>query len=72
MASKNTAQPARRWLTQLEAAEHIGVTDRTIRNMIARGELTGRRIGKSRMIRIDAHELDELLRPIPTAAGNAS
>lgn len=60
----------RRWLTQLEAAERIGVTDRTIRNMIARGELKGRRIGQSRMIRIDAQELDALLRPIPAASSS--
>lgn len=69
MASKTTHIP-RRWLTQLEAAEHLGVTDRTIRNMIARGELVGRRIGSSRMIRIDAQELDALLRPIPAARGD--
>lgn len=69
MASKTTTPPARRWLTQLEAAERIGVTDRTIRNMIRRGELTGRRVGSTRMIRVDAKELDALLRPIPTASG---
>jgi excisionase family DNA binding protein len=63
--------PTRRWLTLAEAAERIGVTDRTIRNMIRRGEITGRRIGSTRMIRIDAHELDALLRPIPTAGGGA-
>lgn len=60
----------RRWLTQLEAAEYLGVTDRTIRNFISRGELTGRRIGASRMIRVDRADLDALLRPIPATDGD--
>lgn len=62
----------RRWLTQAEAAERLGVTDRTIRNLISRGDLRGYRLGKSRTIRIDVHELDAVLRPIPTAGGDAA
>lgn len=61
---------ARRWLSQAEAAEYIGVTDRTIRNYIARGDLAGHRVRGSRLIRIDRQELDALLRPIPTAGGH--
>lgn len=61
----------RRWLSQAEAAEYIGVTDRTIRNYIARGTLKAHRIRGARFIRIDREELDSLLAPIPTvgAAG---
>jgi excisionase family DNA binding protein len=36
------------WLSQAEAAEYLGVTDRTIRNYIARGNLRGSRIKGSR------------------------
>lgn len=66
MAS-DTISTNRRWLTQAEAAEFLGVTDRTIRNLISSGQLQARRIGNSRMIRIDRADLDALLRPIPTA-----
>jgi excisionase family DNA binding protein len=52
-------------MTQQQAAEHLGVTDRTIRNLIARGELTGYRLGK-RTVRVDFADVEALLRPIPT------
>lgn len=61
--------PARRWLSQAQAAEYLGVTDRTIRNYIARGDLRGHRLRGSRLVRIDRYDLDKLLRPIPTADG---
>lgn len=60
--------PARRWLTQAEAADYLGVTDRTIRNYIASGRLSGYRLGR-RAVRVDARELDQILRRIPTAGG---
>jgi len=59
--------PTRRWFTQAEAADYYGVTDRTIRNMIRRGDLKGYRLGRSRMIRLDRQELERLVRAIPTA-----
>lgn len=59
--------PTRRWFTQAEAADYYGVTDRTIRNMIRRGELRGYRLGRSRMVRLDRQELEKLVRPIPAA-----
>lgn len=62
----------RRWLSQAEAAEYLGVSDRTIRNYISRGALTGRRVRGSRLIRIDLTELDAMLREIPTAGGDAA
>jgi excisionase family DNA binding protein len=59
--------PLKRWLNQAEAAEYLGVTDRTIRNYIRTGALTGRRLPGSRLIRLDRHELDAALRPVPSA-----
>lgn len=55
-----------RYVTQSAAAEYLNVTDRTIRNLIARGDLTGYRLG-ARAIRVDRAELDALLTPIPSA-----
>lgn len=65
-----TAQKLARphYVTLATAAEYLSVTERTIRNYIARGELTGYRIG-SRAIRVDQRELENLLTPIPTVAG---
>ncbi len=60
---------ARRWLSQQEAAEYLGVTDRTVRNYISRGTLPGHRVRGARLVRIDRADLDALLRPIPTANG---
>lgn len=58
-----------RWFSQVEAAEYIGVTDRTIRNYIVRGLLPAHRVRGSRLIRINQADLDALLRPIPSAKG---
>ena len=55
------------WLSQAEAAEYLGVTDRTIRNYIARGNLRGSRIKGSRLVRIKRADLEALLRPIQSA-----
>lgn len=55
-----------RFMTQQSAAEYADCTVRTIRNFIARGDLTGYRLG-TRSIRVDRAELDALLTPIPTA-----
>ncbi len=57
------------WLSKAEAAEHIGVAERTIRKYIADGVLPARRIQGSRLIRINRQDLENLLRPIPTANG---
>lgn len=54
-------------LTLQEAAEHLKVTPRTIRNLISDGELPARRIGKSRMLRVQASALDGLLTDVRTA-----
>lgn len=59
----------RRWLSQQEAADYLGVTDRTIRSYIRSGALTGRRLPGSRLIRLDRHELDSALKPVPSIKG---
>lgn len=58
----------RRWLSQAEAAEQLGITDRTLRRMIAAGDLPAYKLGK-RLTRIDQDDLDNCLRRIPTAGG---
>ncbi|MGO9102225.1 MAG: excisionase family DNA-binding protein [Mycobacterium sp.] len=57
---------ARRYITIAEAAEYLQISDRTVRRLIADGELTGYRMGKSRrVIRLDFNEIDEeLMRPL--------
>ena len=57
-------------VSQAQAAEYLGVTDRTIHNYIARGELTGYRMGP-RLVRVDLNELDAMLQPIPTVGGDS-
>lgn len=65
MPSRNL--PPSPWLSQAEAAEYLGVTDRTIRNYVARGDLPAARVRGSRLIRIAQSDLDALLGPIPSA-----
>lgn len=60
-----------RWLSQQEAAEYLGVTQRTIRAYIADGRLRGHRVRGSRLVRIDRADLDAMLSPIPTTGGAA-
>lgn len=57
----------RRWLSQAEVADYLGVTTRTVRRYIALGLLPASRIRGSRLIRIDLADADALLRPIPAA-----
>jgi excisionase family DNA binding protein len=57
----------RRYVKPIEAAEYLGVTDRTIRQMIADGRLTGYRSGP-RLVRIDLNELDAAMKPFGGAA----
>lgn len=52
----------RRYVKQSEAAEYLGVTVRTIRQMIADGRLTGYRSG-TRLVRVDLNEIDSAMQP---------
>ena len=56
----------RRYISIAEAAEYLNVSNRTVRRLIADGELTGYRAGKSRrLIRVDLDEIDsQLMQPI--------
>lgn len=54
-------------ITQQQAAEHLGVTDRTVRQMIADGRLRGYRVGP-RLIRLRLDEVESALQPIGGAA----
>lgn len=62
--------PHKRFVTLADAADFLSVTERTVRNYIARGQLTGYRLG-ARTIRVDVRELETLATPIPTVAGGA-
>lgn len=64
-------QKARRWAPPSTAAEYLQVSPKTLRRMIAAGEVSAYRL-RSRAIRLDLDELDQLLRPIPTAGGDAA
>jgi excisionase family DNA binding protein len=48
-----------------DAAERLAVNPRTIRRMIARGDLTGYRFG-AKALRLDQAEVDAAMTPIPT------
>ena len=52
----------RRYVSIAEAAEYLGVTTRTIRQMIADGRLTGYRSG-TRLVRLDINEVDAAMTP---------
>jgi excisionase family DNA binding protein len=52
----------RRYVKLAEAAEYLQVTDRTIRQMISDGRLTGYACGK-RLVRVDLNEVDAAMVP---------
>lgn len=56
-----------RYATLAEAAEYLGANERTIRNLISRGQITGFRLGR-KLIRVNLDELDDAMEIIPTAA----
>ncbi|UHJ55719.1 excisionase family DNA-binding protein [Mycolicibacterium fortuitum] len=63
----NRAERRRRYVSPQVAADYLGVTDRTIRQMIADGRLTGYRSGK-RLVRLDLNEIDAAMQPFGGAA----
>lgn len=58
---------ARRWASLKEAGDYIGVTDRTIRQMIMDGKICGYR-SNARLIRVDLNEIDAAMQPFGGAA----
>jgi excisionase family DNA binding protein len=57
----------RRYVKIGDAADYLQVTDRTIRQMIADGRLTGYRSG-TRLVRVDLNEIDAAMQPYGGAA----
>ena len=58
----------RHFETLPEAAARLRCHPRTLRRRIAAGELVGYRLGGSPLVRLDAAEVDALLRPIPAVS----
>lgn len=65
-ASPGSTTVTQRYCTVAEAAAYIGSSTKFVRALIARGDLTGYRIG-SRSLRVDLRELDAAMTPIPSA-----
>jgi excisionase family DNA binding protein len=61
---------AHKSITIDEAARRLDVCSRTVRRYVADGRLTGYRLGPY-LIRLDADEVDALLRPMPNARRSA-
>jgi excisionase family DNA binding protein len=57
------ASSGRRWVTIQDVAEHLGVTTKTVRTMIADGRLRAYRNGVS-VIRLDMNEVDDAMEPM--------
>jgi len=49
------------------AAAYLGCSPRTVRRMVASGQIAGYRLNK-RLLRVDLNELDAALRPVPAVA----
>jgi excisionase family DNA binding protein len=56
------------YLSINETADYLGITSRTVRQMISDGRLVGRRLG-ARVIRLRREEIDAAMRPF---GGNAA
>lgn len=65
MATKTTTTiTPRRYATLEQSAEYLVCSQRHVRDMIARGEITGYRMG-SKSVRVDLAEIDAVLTTIP-------
>ncbi len=65
------SRTGRQLMTVAEAAEYWRVDHKTIRRMIARGDLPAYRIGAGRLLRIDRTDLERATRRIPSAGDAA-
>jgi excisionase family DNA binding protein len=62
MKSELSTQRPRHYVSLKAAAEYLGVTDRTIRQMITDGRLIGYRSG-AKLVRLDLNEIDASMQP---------
>ncbi|HTX55285.1 MAG TPA: helix-turn-helix domain-containing protein [Candidatus Baltobacteraceae bacterium] len=60
--SKTTTKTPDRLVSIAEAAEYLGVSERTVRNMMHDGRLKGHRLG-GRVVRIRLSDIDAALEP---------
>lgn len=58
------------WASITEAAQHFGVSPDTIRRMISRGEIDGRRFGP-RLIRVRLEDVIRAAKPLQFTGGDA-
>lgn len=65
----NGKHPPRHFETIRQAADRLGVSEKTIRRHIAAARLRGYRLGE-RLIRVDPDEVDALLRLIPNGSSS--
>ena len=63
MAHSSVRQPSH-LVSIAQAAEHLGVTTKTVRRRIADGTIPAYRFG-GRLLRVDLNELEAALRRIP-------
>jgi excisionase family DNA binding protein len=63
------AAPVPRYVSMGEAAELLGVTDRTIRNLISRGVLPAYRLGGKNRVRIKLSDVETALTRVPVTGG---
>jgi len=64
--SRNPKTDGRRWASYRQTALYLGVTDRTVREMVADGRLTQYSLGP-RIVRFDLNEVDAAMTPQATA-----
>jgi excisionase family DNA binding protein len=62
--NRNNSRTAEPYITQKQAGEYLGVTDRTIREMIADGRLPAYRLG-AKVIRLRRSDIDGAMRRGP-------
>ena len=67
MPHTTTSTPERRYVRLEVAAARLDCNPKTLRRRIAAGQLAGYRLG--RLIRVDAADIDAMMRPIPGDTG---
>jgi excisionase family DNA binding protein len=65
--SDRSSRVDQRYITIGEAADYLGLTERTVRQMISDGRLTGYRAGR-RVVRLRVDEIDGAMEPFGGAA----